>query len=326
MIKFFKLFLYNSIFLILIILLIELFLYFFKENHLKYDQELGWKLKENLNISRQETDLYGNSYSVDFKTNNDGVINIGIKNTYEILVIGDSFSADPYVGTDKMWYSVFSENIKKSHNFNTNINVIGAGGYGTFQQYLLLKRLEKKFNPKLVILQFCSNDLENNYYKIEKKIGSINQYARRPYFENEKIYYSDELISRPLRLKYFGQSRVINKIYFLIFNNKKNKKITIEDKENSKKITLNLLKKIRKIYPNTDYYIFNCNNDNFNINFFAKNSDFELINTVRKELNLKKNEEIYFKDNGHYNELGQEIIGMAVFDYFKTKKMSNFFQ
>lgn len=322
--KLFKIFFYNSIFLILIILLIELFLSLFKENHLKYDEQLGWKLKENLNISRQEKDLYGNIYNVKFETNKNGIISIGSNNKEEILVIGDSFSTDPYVSTNKMWYSVFRDNLKRYNDLNLKINVIGAGGYGTFQQYLLLKKLKNQFNPKLVILQFCTNDLENNYYKIEKKIGSVNQYARRPYYEKEKIFYSNEIISKPLRLKYLGQSRVVNKIYFFIFKNKKREMILSQDKEYAKKITLELLLKIRNIFPSQDYFIFNCNIDELDLNYFSKNADFKIINTVKKELNLNKNEKIYFRDSGHYNELGQKIIGKAVFDYFKSKELSNF--
>ena len=38
----------------------------------------------------------------------------------------------------------------------------GGGGYGTLQQYLLLKKYFNKINPDIIIHQFCENDFEIN--------------------------------------------------------------------------------------------------------------------------------------------------------------------
>ena len=63
---------------------------------------------------------------------------------------------------DKMWYQL--QKLKSEDNLSLKVKAIGANGYETFQQYLLLKRINEKVNPKLIILQFCTNDLENNAY------------------------------------------------------------------------------------------------------------------------------------------------------------------
>ena len=44
----------------------------------------------------------------------------------------------------------------------------GGGGYGTLQQYLLIKKNLDKIKPDIFIHQFCENDFENNSKVIEK--------------------------------------------------------------------------------------------------------------------------------------------------------------
>ena len=79
-----------------------------------------------------------------------------------------------------MWHAVLANNFKVNKNIEINLKVLGAGGYGTLQQYILLQQNRNKLNPKIIILQFCSNDFENNYLNLEKLKGSINQYSKRP--------------------------------------------------------------------------------------------------------------------------------------------------
>ena len=323
--KIFKILFINILILLIIFLLIELFLHFTKENHLRFDRILGWSLKENLNITKTETDFYGEKYNVNFKTQKNGIITYGKNNINEILVIGDSFSTDPYVSTDKMWYSIFAEKLKKIKDIDIKVNVIGAGGYGTFQQYLLLKRLKSNFKPKLIIIQFCTNDFENNYLKSEKLTGSINQYSRRPYFQNAKIEYSQDNVSKLLRFKLIGQSRIINKILFIFSKNRRKLNISDNDYLYSRNVTINILKKIKEIYPNKNYLIFNCNIDNINLNLLSKKTKMIPVNSIYEAL-LKaqeKNEKIYYRDGGHYNEYGHRIIGNSLFEYFIQKNLIN---
>ena len=323
-----KLIFFNLIIIFFIFAVIEIFLIFYDKNHLRYDHLLGWTLKENLKIKKTDKDLYGNKYKIEFKTNEYGIIQYGNSEDNEILVIGDSFSSDPYVSTDKMWYSILAKKLKSEDNLSLKVKAIGAGGYGTFQQYLLLKRIKEKVNPKLIILQFCTNDLENNYYEFESKVGSLSQFSRRPYYKNEEIFYSDLTISKLLRIKYIGQSRIINKIIFLTSKNLRKKIISEEVKRESEYLTIFLLEKIRNVFPNKDFYIFNCNLDNIKLNEFSKKADFNVLYTVKQHLDYAKSKslEIYYKDGGHYNELGNKIIGEAIYDYFYYNSISNYFQ
>lgn len=315
----------NIILFLILFLIVELCLNYFKKNHLEYDKVLGWKLKKNLHIKKIESDLYNKKYKVEFKTDENGFISYGNNLRNEILVIGDSFSTDPYVSTNKMWHAVLANNFKVNKNIDVTLKVLGAGGYGTLQQYLLVKKNKNKFNPKIIIFQFCSNDFENNYLDLERLRGSINQYSKRPYIKNGDIVYSDDFFSKILRLKYLRESRIINKIFFLIFSKKNTKEISEEYFKNAKVITLELLLKIREIFQAKDYYIFNCNSEHINLNFYANKANFKILDTVEKNLNKAKinSQRIYFRDGGHYNELGNKIIGDAIFEYFDKLDIFN---
>ena len=264
--KIYKIIFTNFLILLSIIFLIEFYLFFFKQNHLEQDSILGWKLKKNLRIKKLEKDFYGNEYSVNFLTNEHGIIstynNKNNNKNYEILIIGDSFSTDPYVSTDQMWFSQLSKNLKKKYNLDILTNVVGAGGYGSLQQYKLTKILKNKklIDPNLIIFQFCSNDFNNNSIEIEKKIGNMNQYLRRPYLSKDnKIFYDESFLGKVMRTPILGSSRILNKIIFIYSNAKKKEEINENLINESYLITDVIIEKIAKLYPNINKFIFNCN-------------------------------------------------------------------
>lgn len=329
--KFNKIILINFFIVLITFILIEVYLFIFKPNHLELDKNLGWKLKKNLNIKKEEKDFYGKKYSVNFNTNDHGIISFfnNSKKKYEkeILVIGDSFSNDPYVSIEKMWYSHLGKMIKNKFNTNLKINVIGAGGYGSLQQYELIKihKKNKNINPEIIIFQFCSNDFENNLFELEKINGSLNQYLRRPYLdENNKIYYDNSILAKLMRIPFFGESRVLNKIIFLYSINKKKQPIDDKLLKKSFFITNKIIEKIIKMYPETQNYIFNCVPDNKTWMNLQVIKNFNVIKEVDIYLEKakKNNKKIYFKDGGHYNELGHKIISQAIIS--NRKFLSNF--
>lgn len=313
--KYSKIFIINIIILIVIFFLVEIIISVFKPNYLIIDKELGWKMKPNYKKDKTEKDLYGQTYNVKFEVDNRGVVNVGDEKnkSLSILVLGDSFSLDPYVSKEKMWYGILQTELNKIFKENIAINVIGAGGYGSLQEYLLMKKLNLKND--LLILQFCSNDFDNNILEIEKINGSINQYSRRPYLNSKnEIYYDQSFFSKLLRTEYLGESRILNKIFFWYGNNKKHNQISSELKDHSYYITRTILKKIRLLYPNKKFFIFNCEYSDNRWEKLAKETNF--IPIVENSINLQKAKEnnlkIYYSDGGHYNELGHEIMGLSI--------------
>jgi lysophospholipase L1-like esterase len=331
-----------TIFIFILLFCVEFYLKTKKPTPYLYDSELGWTLKRNFKHIYKEKDLYNNQYSSFYSTDSFGArtfIQKGSSNkinpSVRILVVGDSFTMDPYVGNNEMWYSILANKISKNTEQDVQVLAFGGGGYGSLQQLLLLQRYKEymdSFSPNIFILQFCSNDFANNSFDIEKASFALSQYMRRPYLINNKIYYYDGLFA------YFFQkniltrdSRVFAKSIFLYeFFMKKyftsNSNITDDKINEAKNITQNILTKINRLYPNTESYIFSCSNNTSKLNKdwkkLAKESNFivleESSNFIDKASNLNK--KIFYKDGGHLNILGNLLWGELIYEDITKNK------
>ena len=319
-------------------------LFFFIEFYLKikkpspylYDSELGWTIKKNFKNTYEEKDLYNNQYSSFYSTNSLGARSFvqkspSIKNkqSIRILVVGDSFTMDPYVGNDDMWFSILANKISQNIEKDVEVLAFGGGAYGSLQQLLLLKRYKNSidnFSPNIFILQFCSNDFTNNSFSIEKDSFSLSQYMRRPYLINDKIYYYDGLFSYFFQKNFLTRdSRIFSKsIFFFEFFTKKyflpNNNLIDNYKINeAKKITQNILTKIRNLYPNTESYIFSCSNNTSELNSdwkkLAKKSNFIILEKSSDFIDkaTMSNKKIFYKDGGHLNILGNLYWGELIY-------------
>ena len=326
-----------------IFFVVEVLLKYLKPSPYVSDELLGWATKKNFRHTYNQTDLYGNSYISNYSTNSFGARNYQTEinhkhqeNFFQILVIGDSFTMDPYSGNKKMWFSILADNLSHEFNLNVNVNAFGAGAYGTLQEYLAIEKevkFKKNYKPNIILLQFCSNDFANNNLEIEKANFSISQYMRRPYYSNDQISYYDSFFSYFYRKNFLlKDSRLFAKFTFLleillryIFSNNLNK-INIDIINQTEKTTELLLKKIKNLYPNTPAFIFSCSNDQSNINknwiSIAEQSGFIVLKNSSSfiELASKKNKKIFYKDGGHLNNLGNNLWGIQIFEDLKTNK------
>lgn len=313
--------------LIIIISIIEMYARIKNPSWNELDKILGWKLKRNFNHTYNQIDAYGKKYKATISTDENRFRRFVEKNDkkkIKILVIGDSFVADPYVSDSKMWYSVMAADLNREiKNLNFDVYATGGGGYGTVQEFLLLKKILKKFEPDIFILNFCSNDFRNNSYDIEKNGSAINQVWRRPYVDiNENIFYEKKFLAKISRIPIIGDSKIFNKVIFLIGLKMKIKVPELLDEKSKMdeaiKITDIYLKKISKLFNNKKIFICNCSDekDYMNQNWIkigAKNGFIPLAE-ANKAINnsIKKKEEIFYYDMGHYNEKGNEIYGKAI--------------
>ena len=83
-----------------------------------------------------------------------------------------------------MYYDYIKNNFNKN-NFDYEFFVMGAAGYSSAQQLLLLKKYFKIINPKIILHQFCVNDFFDNSVEIRKLSTTQNQYLRSPYYKKE---------------------------------------------------------------------------------------------------------------------------------------------
>jgi lysophospholipase L1-like esterase len=336
MIKLFKISFLFFFISLMVIFSLELFARFKKPSWHISDQEIGWKLKYNFFHTYKNYDQDGNLYYSKFITNKDGLRVYGKESgKLKILIIGDSFTADPYAGNDEMWFSHLSREIKEYTNNDVTVYAGGGGGYSTLQEFLLLKKINKKYDYDFFILQFCSNDFGSNLFEAETSGNNFNQFFKRPYFDkNEKIIFYDSFFANLFRTKLIGESRFFNKILFLFSRYKKNKPINNIDinliEKKSIEITNILLLKIRKLIKSENAYMVNCDNSSNGPNKYwkliAKNNNFIPLDLPNKEIDkaLKKKENIFFSDLGHFNNYGNKIYGKALFKQLKTYQNFNF--
>jgi len=336
MTRFIKITFLFFIVLIIFIFSLEFFARFKKPSWHTRDLEIGWKLKQNFSHTYKNYDQDGNLYYSKFITNEDGLRIYGKKSSkIKILIIGDSFTADPYAGNDEMWFSHLSKKMREYTKKDVTVYAGGGGGYSTLQEFLFLNRINKKYEYDIFILQFCSNDFGSNLFEAETSGNNFNQFFKRPYFDKtEKIIFYNSFFANIFKTKLVGESRVFNKILFLISKYKKDKPINNIDRnlieKKSINVTKNLLTKIRAIIKSDNAYMVNCENSSTGPNKYwkliANDSNFIPLDLPNISIDkaLKKNEKIFFSDLGHFNNYGNEIFGKAVFKQLKNYQDFNF--
>ncbi len=147
------------------------------ERNLTYDHdlELGWFPKKN------STKKFEGSKIIDVTHNSLGFRDIEYQpnNKPNIIFLGDSFTWGYDVQVDER----FTEKLRRKFQNKFNILNFGVSGYGTDQEFLLLKKYYDQFKPKIVFVIFCNNDFYNNSNNIV-----YNGY-QKPYFvsENDKL-------------------------------------------------------------------------------------------------------------------------------------------
>jgi hypothetical protein len=168
----------------------------------RYDSELGWMPVPNSSgrISTFRTTRYKHN-SLGLR---DDEFSLDEKPT--ILFLGDSF----VWGLDSEADERFTELLKPKL---TGYKVLAAGvsGFGTDQEYLLLKRLWPKVKPAVVVLIFCSDNdrLDNrtnkryfDYYKpyfFTQSDGSVALMGE-PAPKSHLLYYKDDWLVHNLWL------------------------------------------------------------------------------------------------------------------------------
>lgn len=134
----------------------------------QYDSELGWTPTPN------SVGLVTTARTIHVQHNDVGFRDIEYKPDTRpaVLFIGDSF----VWGVDAEAHERFTDLLRTRISSHRIVNA-GVSGYGTDQEYLLLKRLWPAIRPAIVVLTFCaSNDRLDNTSNVR-----YDGY-RKPYF------------------------------------------------------------------------------------------------------------------------------------------------
>ncbi len=153
------------------------------------DKFYGWKIIPNIK-HRLKTEV-GSFVS---RSNSKGLREdreydyIKPKNTFRILILGDSFAEATNIPMQYAFHSQLEEFLNKSGS-KLRYEVINSGvsGYSTDNEYLFFKHEGYKYHPDLVILTFLTqNDVRDNSQEL---MLDYFGYINKPYFviENKKL-------------------------------------------------------------------------------------------------------------------------------------------
>ncbi len=129
---------------------------------------LGWSLSPDASILVHKPD-----YTVEVKTNSKGFRDVEheyrpVPGVFRILVLGDSFMEAYQVELEE---SLPRRLERALAGRGVEVVNMGVGGYGTAQEFLLLREEGVKFEPDLVVLAFLqTNDVRNNSQELEKAL------------------------------------------------------------------------------------------------------------------------------------------------------------
>jgi lysophospholipase L1-like esterase len=311
---------------------------------LELDDELGWTLKQDFHALFVMRSRNGEPYKVDFSTNAMGLRTHGSIDTAKIkmLVLGDSFTADPYAGDQQMWYSVAADKLEHETGYKDGEIFVwagGAGGYGTYQNVLLLGRLLKSIRPDVFILQFCSNDFSANDRELEGLSILRSQKYRRPYADmNGNRVLSEDFFSPIWRAPVIGESRIFSYLDGLVqqaqykylkgYGSKSASESRLRKKYESEsiKITANLLRTMRNEVSGIPAYMVNCSSSHKGPNQYwmdiAAGAGFIPLAGPPESVSagVSSGEILNYLDGMHLNVKGNQVFGEAVAEQLRTQR------
>lgn len=177
------------------------------------DAKLGWRLKKNVSYHREKTALNGRRFDVTFTTDADGMRTFGANRDapVKILILGDSYTGEPYASDDQMWYAEFVRRLAEmTHRPLSDFFVAAgaSGGYGTLQSLMRAEEIKTFYKPTLLIHQFCDNDFLNNSFDLEQKSVVLNQWMMRPYLasDRETVIFHEGLLPKLYRYMLYRSS------------------------------------------------------------------------------------------------------------------------
>ncbi|MFM9885995.1 MAG: GDSL-type esterase/lipase family protein [Burkholderiales bacterium] len=305
---------------------------FWRTETYERDAVLGWRLKPGVKATFKMRDASGAAYVAEFATDARGMRSYGsvASGTTNVLVLGDSFTADQYAGNQDMWFSVMGSTLEGKLGKKFFVGASGGAGYGTYQELLLAQRLAKSFVPDLVILQFCANDFFNNHLEWESSGIVASQFYRRPYFTEHGPAYVQGPLAWLFRSP-IGESRFIAKISGVVegigykhygdYVRKLDRELDDRYQKESILITQNVLAKLRMVFPSSRAFIFNCSEStegtlapNRAFKEVAKSAGFTVLERPPHALAEAQKQGLTIKhaDGGHLNPLGNKVLGEAV--------------
>jgi len=324
----------------------------------EYDSLLGWKHKSNLNEL-----FYMPDTVFELKTNSKGLRDREHSyskppNVVRVQFYGDSFTWGSGLNETQRYANIFGERMNEYSKKDYEIINFGVQGYGTDQEYLLLKNEGIKYNPNVVIIAY-HNDLID--------VAAKEQFTYpRPFFiiENETLKLTNVPVPKRLiewdgKFKYeakddnfmnkvdillsnskfyvFMRTKLISFNFVRVFLNKYFGKFKLYSSDTTPETYERTLKVIDKIFLEIKN-ISDQNNSTLVIllipdkeQVYGKGNTLEIDHLIEfgsrnniTVINLlpylkkfgEKEKGLYFRNDGHFSEKGNEIVGILSSELF----------
>ncbi len=305
----------------------------------RYEAKLGWAPKRNYVYEGTGLNSNGEEYSIVAATNEHGFRlwgNVNAKNK-KILFLGDSYTGEPDMSDE---HAYFSE-VKRLTDLE--VFAIGAGGYGTLQELMLLRDFDEIISPDILSLQFCDNDFVNNSFILEDHSIVRNQKNLRPYFKDGDIIYRQSVrhwyrflytYSRIFRLldglaQQYQYTRYDG--YFVppfrgvggLVQKQTDQGLDplTDENRNAEDLTIRLLKMMADVVSEeTILLTFNCSTrrktDQYRWLRVATAAGFQPLPGISQAIETAKKNgvPVYARDGAHWGPEGHRIVGMALAD------------
>ncbi len=168
------------------------------------DDTTGWRTRPDF----QSTVTLPEFGEVTYSTDANGFRIAGDPNTdkIKVLVIGDSYTQALQVSDSDAYYSAIDESTEYE------LWAYGCGGFGNYQQYLVIDEWFDTIKPDIIVWQLCPNDFVNNDNQLESRSRLNNNNMWRPYLTedgpiwrypwptNNPLYY---IVGKSRLLRYF---------------------------------------------------------------------------------------------------------------------------
>ena len=246
-----------------------------------YDSELAWvPTPSYAPKTRQLRDLAGRSYERVYRTDARGSRLWGTHpGGPKVLFIGDSYTQAVEVSNDQTYYAQFAR-LSGLDGYE-----IGAGGYGTLQEFMLTARTLRAAHvqPDIVVLQFCSNDWINNSAELEGEWIYLDQRIR-PYQTMDgrviRTAGANRLLVNAIRYSRAASALLhASEVVFakvtgrFRFDRIAPSRRAAAEREASA-ITAAELRELRSLFPAAHAYAFNCDEDQSGFVAFRQNDEF----------------------------------------------------
>lgn len=286
----------------------------------------GWTVPSNTKNVGSVEDTKGTKRTVFIQYFEHGFKRWPISTTSKprVLIVGDSFTEMVYVSNGEEWYSYLERGFPE-----ISFYVFGGGGYGTLQQLMVLKDHINEVRPDSIIWQFCENDYVNNHYILDRRDYPFNNHYIRPYFEDGKTVYRLPLAFSSLRKVSFAADQLLHwydryaqKRVTRDRNRVPQRKQTDEKRVEALEVTKDLMRLVRVSVGRIPVFFFNaCGEFTDNDKEVCNAGEFNCMEFVGEYLNkYPTGRQVFVENDGHWNFLGNKVVGEAIVAYLKNKK------